>query len=122
VNPWLVDDSWYELENRIAYGLSPIESVSLNSSGPAQRLTAGAVASTGKDGSDMSDVSGFTPDMPAHLYRDYCYICRDPEYAAMGLPLCRRCGECGGHVAADDCVCDDCGHDAAATRGERGAA
>jgi hypothetical protein len=63
VNPWLVDDSWYELENRIAYGLSPIESVLLKSSGPAQRLTAGAVASTGKDGSDMSDVSGFTPDM-----------------------------------------------------------
>jgi len=36
----------------------PIESVSLNSSGPAQRLTAGAVASTGKDGSDMRDSSG----------------------------------------------------------------
>jgi hypothetical protein len=41
----------------------PLESVFSNSSGPAQRLTAGAVASTDKDGSDMSDVSGFTPDM-----------------------------------------------------------
>ena len=41
----------------------PLESVSLNSSAPAQLGTAGGVASTDKDGSDMSDVSGFTPDM-----------------------------------------------------------
>ena len=38
-----------------------------------------------------------------------CYTCRDPEYAQMGLPLCRRCPVCGGHVAADDTRCDDCG-------------
>lgn len=37
-----------------------------------------------------------------------CYICRDPEFALMGLPLCYPCGKCGGHVAADDCVCDEC--------------
>lgn len=42
-------------------------------------------------------------------YRDYCYICRDPEYAAMGLPLCYQCARCGGHIAADDENCDDCG-------------
>jgi hypothetical protein len=29
----------------------------------------------------------------------------------MGLPLCRPCSECKGHIAADDSVCDDCGHD-----------
>ena len=40
-----------------------------------------------------------------------CYICEDPEYALMGLPLCTACPKCGGHVAADDTCCDDCGHD-----------
>jgi hypothetical protein len=43
------------------------------------------------------------------VYRAGCYICEDPEFAQMGLPLCRPCPECGGHVAADDTVCDDCG-------------
>lgn len=46
-----------------------------------------------------------TTDAP---YRDSCYICRDPEYAVMGLPLCYRCARCGGHIAADDEICDDC--------------
>lgn len=46
------------------------------------------------------------------VYRESCYICRDPEYAQMGLPLCRLCSKCSvGHVPADDSVCDDCGHD-----------
>ncbi len=40
-----------------------------------------------------------------------CYICRDPEFAMMGLPLCYPCAKCGGHVPADDCVCGACGHD-----------
>jgi hypothetical protein len=40
-----------------------------------------------------------------------CYICRDPEFAMMGLPLCYACPTCGGHIAADDCVCAN-GHDA----------
>lgn len=39
-----------------------------------------------------------------------CYICEDPEFAAMGLPLCMRCPRCGGHVPADDDTCDECGH------------
>jgi len=38
-----------------------------------------------------------------------CYICRDPEFAQMGLPLCRACPVCGGHIAADDTRCDTCG-------------
>jgi len=25
---------------------------------------------------------------------DNCYICRDPEYAAMGMPLCSPCPQC----------------------------
>lgn len=28
------------------------------------------------------------------VYREGCYICEDPEFAAMGLPLCRPCPEC----------------------------
>ncbi len=71
-----------------------------------------------------------TPDDPAyHLLtddytstpkvtpRDTCYICMDPEFAQMGLPLCNKCPKCvkegkEGHIAADDTVCDDCGYDA----------
>lgn len=40
-----------------------------------------------------------------------CYICNDPEFAQMGLPLCRVCPRCEGHIAADDTTCDDCGLD-----------
>jgi hypothetical protein len=50
--------------------------------------------------------------------RDGCYICMDPEFAQMGLPLCRPCPPCSkesgsmsGHVAADDTTCDVCGAD-----------
>lgn len=45
------------------------------------------------------------------VYSADCYICNDPEFAQMGLPLCRKCPKCEGHVAADDSVCDDCGYD-----------
>jgi len=45
------------------------------------------------------------------VFRPDCYICRDPEFAQMGLPLCRLCPACkAGHVPADDDECDDCGH------------
>lgn len=52
------------------------------------------------------------------VYDDSCYICRDPEFAAMGLPLCQPCPECqaagrgDGHIAADDEVCDYCNYNA----------
>jgi hypothetical protein len=46
------------------------------------------------------------------VYREACYICRDPEFAQMGLPLCRLCPSCTtGHIPADDTRCDDCGFD-----------
>lgn len=45
------------------------------------------------------------------VYLEGCYICEDPEFAQMGLPLCYECRFCNGHVAADDCVCDECGKD-----------
>lgn len=45
------------------------------------------------------------------VYRAYCYICRDPEFAQMGLPLCYKCPECeDGHIPADDAMCSDCGY------------
>ena len=37
--------------------------------------------------------------------------CEDSEFSLMGLPLCYPCSSCKGHVAADDCVCDECGKD-----------
>ncbi len=49
------------------------------------------------------------PDKSIH--RDDCYICEDPEFARMGLPLCHACYDCDGHVPADDIYCWDCGKD-----------
>lgn len=52
----------------------------------------------------------------SEVFNERCYICTDPEFALMGLPLCYPCKavvggvRCGKHVAADDTVCDD-GHD-----------
>lgn len=46
------------------------------------------------------------------VHRDDCYICTDPEFAQMGMPLCKPwCHVCpgGGHMPADDDVCSDCG-------------
>jgi hypothetical protein len=53
------------------------------------------------------------------VYREGCYICEDPEFAQMGLPLCRKCPEClgtgklgvEGHIPADDNCCDACGYE-----------
>lgn len=48
------------------------------------------------------------------VHRDGCYICEDPEFAQMGLPLCSPCPNCLrngtglGHIAADDTTCDEC--------------
>lgn len=46
------------------------------------------------------------------VYREDCYICNDPEFALMGLPLCKKCPSCpDGHIPADDPICDDCEFD-----------
>lgn len=45
------------------------------------------------------------------VHKDGCYICEDPEFSLMGLPLCYPCVKCGGHVAADDTVCDVCNYE-----------
>ena len=44
------------------------------------------------------------------IFDPSCYICVDPEFAAMGLPLCYPCPKCGGHIAADDGDCGACGY------------
>jgi hypothetical protein len=55
-----------------------------------------------KDPSKWSVTTVYDPD---------CYICRDPEFSLMGLPLCYPCNKCQGHVPADDTICTECGHD-----------
>ena len=45
------------------------------------------------------------------VYDSSCYICEDPEFALMGLPLCYPCVKCQGHVPADDSICSVCQHD-----------
>jgi hypothetical protein len=63
---------------------------------------------------DIDDTEPWLKDKPIH--KDGCYICEDPEFRLMGLPLCQPCpvvvdGKvCGEHCAADDSVCDE-GHD-----------
>jgi hypothetical protein len=59
---------------------------------------------------------GYTTTPKVH--EDSCYICEDPEFAQMGLPLCRPCPKCTtdekdpkGHVPADDTTCTTCGYD-----------
>lgn len=51
------------------------------------------------------------------VYEKGCYICEDPEFAMMGLPLCYACNKCGAHVAADAGSCE-CGHDQGPLEGE----
>lgn len=57
------------------------------------------------------------------VFKAGCYICEDPEFARMGLPLCSKCPLCGGHVAADDTACDTegCTYDAYEAWREQGA-
>ena len=56
------------------------------------------------------------------VYQSGCYICEDPEFAHMGLPLCKPCPRFRlhgnrhgvhdpGHVPADDVECTACGFD-----------
>jgi len=53
------------------------------------------------------------------VHREGCYICEDPEFAAMGLPLCSPCPNCvrqmeictacsGRGGMADNTPCTDC--------------
>ena len=64
--------------------------------------------------SDLTDAEKFLYDNPSIsstpiVYDPTCYICRDPDYARMGLPLCYPCPECEGHIAADEGECQSCG-------------
>lgn len=62
---------------------------------------------------ELTDAEKFLYDDPRiysipEVYEEGCYICEDPDYAMMGLPLCFACPECGSHVAADEGYCE-CG-------------
>ena len=64
---------------------------------------------------DEDDPFGFSPLPPeqwskSKVYHPNCYICKDKDFSTHGLPLCYACTRCGGHVAADDSVCDVCGY------------
>jgi len=85
--------------------------------------------------SSWSSIPGAPPPLPADdpaqcllqddfytipvegVYDSNCFICTDPEFALMGLPLCRSCPSCEsagrgkGHIPADDCVCTVCEFD-----------
>jgi hypothetical protein len=73
-----------------------------------------SVASKPYDPAFVLLLDGVTSD-PV-VYREGCYICEDPEFAAMGLPLCFKCPACVrsgrglGHIPADDNECDECGY------------
>lgn len=60
----------------------------------------------------------------SEVYNPRCYICKDPEFALMDMPLCYPCDSlvdgvvCGAHIPADDTVCDE-GHDVFAEYLER---
>ena len=57
--------------------------------------------------------TGWVTQTHPEIYSESCYICRDPEFALMGLPVCKPCpvlidGQpCGAHWAADDAECDN---------------
>lgn len=83
--------------------------------GPRQMKSSGWGDGGGPDPAYWMLKDGFTTTKEVH--RDGCEICSDPEFAAMGLPLCKSCPQCSekagenaGHVPADDEECDDCGY------------
>lgn len=102
--------------------------MSLEDQTPLQkRMTKTGVNALGIENPDFSSPEHLTPMERALYNDDYttsttvydedCYICRDPDFARMGLPLCRECDQCKqegrglGHVAADDVICSVCGWD-----------
>jgi hypothetical protein len=74
-----------------------------------------SVAATPHDPAFWMLLDDFVTVPVVHL--DGCYICEDPEFAQMGLPLCSPCPGClrngtgMGHIAADDTKCDECGYE-----------
>lgn len=64
-----------------------------------------------KRGQDIQNGSIDDPDWitTTTVYNQNCYICKDPEFSLMGLPLCYPCSTCGAHTPADSSMCDN-GH------------
>jgi hypothetical protein len=80
-------------------------SVPLKNDDPAAWMLQRGIDESNGTRPDTGWVTKTNPD----IYRDNCYICVDPEFALMGLPVCYACLVCGGHVPADDVECEN-GH------------
>ena len=82
---------------------------------PVGEVSPGQTVTRRDDPAHMLLADNYTSKPRVH--RAGCYICADPEFAAMVLPLCRSCPSCreagrgDGHIPADDQVCDECGYD-----------
>lgn len=86
-------------------------SVPLRADDPAAWMLRRGAAENWAVATGQLDKSEATWVTKTTVYNDRCYICRDPEFALMGLPLCYPCVdtvdgvECGAHTPADDIVC-----------------
>lgn len=77
----------------------PVEQLSVEEQERLRNLAAGAqaadsasVAANPSDPAFWMLLDGRASTPVVHL--DGCYICEDPEFAAMGLPLCSPCPQC----------------------------
>lgn len=60
-----------------------------------------------KETNGESPDTGWVTKTHDEIYKESCYICTDPEFALMGLPVCKPCPICKAHWAADDSECDN---------------
>lgn len=88
----------------------PVEDLPAETQEMLGRLAAGAhaagnasVAANPSDPAFWMLLDGHTST--AVVYLEGCYICEDPEFAQMGMPLCRPCPECVRHRLV---VCTEC--------------
>lgn len=106
----------HDLDNLCELDLSVIDTAQTPPKSFKYYTEQGAAWKSPLTGDILTQAEAWLFDNPAHVStpdpsvkRANCYICRDPDFAKMGLPLCTACRFCGGHVAADDSGCDDCG-------------
>lgn len=77
----------------------PVESLPEETREELGRLAAGARAAGNASVAANPSDPAFWMLLDGHqstpvVYHEGCYICEDPEFAAMGMPLCRPCPEC----------------------------
>lgn len=77
----------------------PFEDLPAETQEELRRLATGALAAGNASVAANPSDPAFWMLLDGHqstpvVYREGCYICEDPEFAAMGMPLCRPCPEC----------------------------